>query len=244
MPSTQTRFKGEIAGNPVAVLRQKRKSPTQIDWKKAASLMAGGTSPEAIAGLLGIPEDRIWRHLRDSLRFRFYLRQAMERQALLARIAFAATAPAAVVAYLRQAQGLDPESMRWLAQHTGVIDAAAAQAAGEDDLVEQLGETGRRRRAEAPRTATNTSEASRSPASASEQPRTPASASEQPRNPAGVSDNAQSPLRAGEAAPGALHRGHGGPPMPDRSPVSELLPWAMVRGSSEVAESPRRPAPG
>ena len=51
----------------------------RIPWREIARRLAGGAQPAAIAPDYGIHEDRIWRHLRKSLRFRFYLQQAIER---------------------------------------------------------------------------------------------------------------------------------------------------------------------
>src|SRR3546814_21030964 len=58
---------------------------TKIDWKQAAALIAGGRTVEATADALGLAPERIWRHLNRSLRFRFYLRQAIQRQRLEAQ---------------------------------------------------------------------------------------------------------------------------------------------------------------
>uniref|UniRef100_UPI00313811D1 hypothetical protein n=1 Tax=Ferrovibrio terrae TaxID=2594003 RepID=UPI00313811D1 len=83
-----------------------RKSPVTIPWRLVARRLAEGEKPGAIAAGLGLEEDRIWRHLRRSLRFRFYLRQALERQQMLAGLQLAAAGRSAMLS-----RGLQPESL-------------------------------------------------------------------------------------------------------------------------------------
>ncbi len=111
-----------------------RKSPVMIPWREVACRLAEGARPGAIAADLGLAEERIWRHLRKSLRFRFYLRQAMERQRLLAGLQLAALGQTALLS-----RGLKPESL------DGELLRLLAEAAPADDIgqqIEQLGQTG------------------------------------------------------------------------------------------------------
>jgi len=121
---------------------------TRIDWKCAAGLIAGGRTLEEAAGLLGLPAERVWRHLNRSLRFRHYIRQAVERQRLMAELHLAAAARETVLACSRDPLGLDDESLRWLAAEGGLAGSGArreAERRGEgEDLVQQLAATGER----------------------------------------------------------------------------------------------------
>ncbi|MFC3677672.1 hypothetical protein [Ferrovibrio xuzhouensis] len=121
---------------------------TKIDWKQAAALIAGGRTVEATAVALGLAPERIWRHLNRSLRFRFYLRQAIERQRLEAELHLAAAARDAVLARSRDPAGLDGADLRWLAGEGGLSGCAGRRAAEQggagEDLVMQLAATGNR----------------------------------------------------------------------------------------------------
>jgi hypothetical protein len=114
--------------------RSTRKSPVAIPWREIACRLAEGAKPGAIAADLGLVEERIWRHLRKSLRFRFYLRQAMERQRLLAGLQLATLGQTALLS-----RGLNPESL------DGDLLRLLHEAAPDSDLgqqIEQLGKTG------------------------------------------------------------------------------------------------------
>ncbi len=113
-----------------------RKRPVSIPWREIACRLAEGAKPAAVAADLGLPEERIWRHLRNSLRFRYYLKQAVERQRLLAGLQLAALGQAALLA-----RGLHPESL------DGDLLRLLNEAAPEADIgqrIEQLGKTGER----------------------------------------------------------------------------------------------------
>ncbi len=113
-----------------------RARPVAIPWREIACRLADGAKPAAVAADLGLQEERIWRHLRKSLRFRFYLRQAMERQRLLAGLQLATLGQAALVS-----RGLDPNSL------DGDLLRLLNEAAPDRDIgqqIEQLGKTGER----------------------------------------------------------------------------------------------------
>lgn len=112
--------------------------PARIPWREIARRLAGGAQPAALAPDYGIDEDRIWRHLRKSLRFRFYLQQAVDRQRLLAGLQLAATAPGALVSRGQQAASLDGEGLRLLAEAGG---GSVPPEGGTHKQIEQLGET-------------------------------------------------------------------------------------------------------
>lgn len=61
----------------------KRRSPELIDWKLAAHRIAEGETPAAVAAILGIREERVWRHFETSTHFRTLIQQAAERHRLL-----------------------------------------------------------------------------------------------------------------------------------------------------------------
>lgn len=63
--------------------RSPRWRRTWIDWPKAARMIAEGGQPETVAAALGISEERVWRHLETSDRFRDLVRQATLRRQLL-----------------------------------------------------------------------------------------------------------------------------------------------------------------
>lgn len=112
--------------------------PARIPWREIARRLAGGAQPAAIAPDYGIHEDRIWRHLRRSLRFRFYLQQAIERQRLLAGLQLVATAPGALVSRGQQAETLDGDTLRLLGEAGG---SATPAEGGVGKQIERLGET-------------------------------------------------------------------------------------------------------
>lgn len=202
---------GADALHPLPATPSGRKRPVTIPWREVACRLAEGARPGAIAADLGLAEERIWRHLRKSLRFRFYLRQAMERQRLLAGLQLATLGQTALLSRGLDAATLDGELLRLLAE------AAQRQDSDGDALgqqIEQLGQTGapppnmalrrrlseerqrmdlqmqvwqaqdaaRQSAAEPQRAETNTNEAKRSETNASEAPRTETNPSEAPRS--------------------------------------------------------------
>ncbi|QDO96427.1 hypothetical protein FNB15_03675 [Ferrovibrio terrae] len=118
--------------------RPTRKSPVAIPWREIACRLAEGARPAAVAADLGLAEERIWRHLRKSLRFRFYLQQAMERQRLLAGLQLATLGQTALLSRGLNPENLDGDLLRLL------HEAAHRQEPGSDlaPQIEQLGKTG------------------------------------------------------------------------------------------------------
>lgn len=113
-----------------------RKRPVAIPWRDVACRLAEGAKPAAVAADLGLKEERIWRHLRQSLRFRFYLRQAIERQRLLAGLQLATLGQAALLSRGQKPDSLDGDLLRLL-----------NEASPEEDVgqqIEELGKTGER----------------------------------------------------------------------------------------------------
>ncbi|HLT77610.1 MAG TPA: hypothetical protein VKZ87_09500 [Ferrovibrio sp.] len=124
-------FKDESLGQ-----RPKRRPAIRIDWKTIATRMAEGAAAQVVAADLGLAEERIWRHLRRSLRFRHYLTQAIERRRLTAQLQINALGGAAAVSRLLQPDSMDGATLQAL---LGRADSAAGEAG---DVVKLLGETG------------------------------------------------------------------------------------------------------
>jgi hypothetical protein len=89
---------------PAQAIPPAGKKRVRIDWKRGAALLVAGESPDAVATALGITEDRLWRHLRSSLRFQFLLRQARETQQLLGRLQLEAASNAAAIRCAQKAE--------------------------------------------------------------------------------------------------------------------------------------------
>lgn len=216
-------FKDETLGTPdePPIVKRKRRSPVQIDWKGAARRLAEGETPHAVAVALGIDEDRVWRHLKNSLRFRFWLAQALERQRLLTALRLKAGGRTALLSRSLQSETLDAGMLRCL------LDEEALDGSPEETTrgIEQLGETAqrppnmafRKRIAEERRhmdalvaesvallrareadMAASTSEAPRMPANTSEAQRMPANTGEAPRRPASASEAQRMPAMPNE----------------------------------------------
>ncbi|PJI40250.1 MAG: hypothetical protein CTR53_11310 [Ferrovibrio sp.] len=81
-----------------------KKTRVRIDWKRGAALLVAGEAPDGVAAALGITQDRLWRHLRSSLRFQFLLRQARETQLLLGRLQLEAASNAAAIRCAQKAE--------------------------------------------------------------------------------------------------------------------------------------------
>lgn len=115
-----------------------RKRPVSIPWREVACRLAEGARPAAVAADMGFPEERIWRHLRKSLRFRFYLQQAMERQRLLAGLQLATLGQTALLSRGLKPDSLDGDLLRLLSEA-----AHHQEPAGNlSQQIEQLGKTG------------------------------------------------------------------------------------------------------
>lgn len=117
-----------------------RARPVMIPWRDVARRLAEGEKPASVAAGLTIDEDRIWRHLRKSLRFRTYLQQAIERQRQLGDMLLDGAGRSAMVALGRQPENLDGGMLRCLLDEAG--RAAEADAPALARRIEQLGETG------------------------------------------------------------------------------------------------------
>jgi hypothetical protein len=129
------------AGSDPSVARPARRRPKLVDWRRAARLLADGSSPEEIAATVGIDEAHFWRHLRNSLRFQFYVRQARDRRRLLGRLQLELVAGDAVLRGLRNAERLDRDMLAWATATAGLQDGAVDES--DTDLIAQLGATGR-----------------------------------------------------------------------------------------------------
>ncbi len=221
-----------------------RARPVTIPWREVACRLAEGARPGAIAADLGLAEERIWRHLRKSLRFRFWLRQAMERQRLLAGLQLATLGQTALLS-----RGLDPGSL------DGDLLRLLTEAAPAEDIgqqIEQLGQTGApppnaafRRRlaeerqrmdlqvevwqaqdavreatAEPQRAETSTNEAKRTETNANEAPRSETNTGEAERTQTNTNEHPRSAAKPDGAPPG--------PRLRPSAPRAEPSPYAVV----------------
>lgn len=125
-----------LSATPCGPTKSGRKRPVAIPWREVACRLAEGAKPAGVAANLGLKEERIWRHLRQSLRFRFYLRQAVERQRLLAGLQLATLGQAALLSRGQKPDSLDGDLLRLL------TEAAPEEEVGQQ--IEQLGKTGER----------------------------------------------------------------------------------------------------
>lgn len=213
------------AGTPMPAAKPKRKSPVRIDWKEIARRLAEGARPAAVAAAAGIDEDRLWRHLRASLRFRFYLSQALERQQLLAELQLGVAGRSAALSRSLQPESLDGDLLKCLLAESG--------SGGIAKQVEQLGATGQRppnmafrRRLAAERRQMDAQFAAieaECRAIAGQPARSLANASETPRSPANAGEASRSAAKAGEA------------------PRSETKPAAAASVAPPLAPRPPRP---
>lgn len=107
----------------------------RIDWKRGAQLLVAGQRPADVADALGIPEDRLWKHLSRSLRFATHIRRAMDRQRLLAQIQYPALQAQRMHEALTQESSPD---LQWLSDAIGPAEPTNDNA---NDLVRQLQDT-------------------------------------------------------------------------------------------------------
>jgi hypothetical protein len=130
--------------------RAGKKTRARIDWKRGAALLVAGETPAAVAAVLGITEERLWRHLRGSARFQFLLRQARETQLLLGRLQLEAASNAAAI---RCAQKAEKPPAGLFEQFKSSSTPAWAQPSSADgrDMVLRLADSLRRAPKRAPR---------------------------------------------------------------------------------------------
>lgn len=137
------------------------KTRMRIDWKRGAALLVAGEAPGAVASALGITEDRLWRHLRNSARFQFLLRQAREAQLLIGRLQLEAASNAAAI---RCAQKAEKPPAALFEQFKSSSHPAWAERSTVDgrDLVLRLADSQRRAPKRPPRPAKNPDKAASS----------------------------------------------------------------------------------
>jgi hypothetical protein len=117
----------------------------RIDWKRGAALLIDGETPTAICAALGIDEDRLWRHLRGSLRFQYLLRQARERRRLLGQLKLESVSREAVVRLARSADKPDAMLIAQLAQTAqGEGRGEGGGSTENSDVIARLADSGRR----------------------------------------------------------------------------------------------------
>lgn len=92
----------------------------QIAWRRGAVMWADGEDLATICAALGIDEDRFWRHVRNSQRFRFLIQQAGERRRLQAQFRLAREGREALLRAMPQIEKYDPATLRWLGEQAGL----------------------------------------------------------------------------------------------------------------------------
>lgn len=134
--------------SPARAIAAAGRKRVRIDWKRGAALLIDGETPTAICAALGIDEDRLWRHLRSSLRFQFLLRQARERRQLLGQIRLEAASREAAVRLARCAEKPEAGLIAELAANgTGRGTGGGTAAPPDDeghDVIARLAQSGRR----------------------------------------------------------------------------------------------------
>ena len=135
MALTQT-----LPARGISVAPRKR---VRIDWKRGAGLLIDGEKPAAVCAALGIDEERLWRHLRGSLRFQFLLRQARERRQLLGRLRLEAASGDAAIRGALQAEKQDAALFAGLTGAGGIGPAEEKTADGRD-VIARLADSTRR----------------------------------------------------------------------------------------------------
>lgn len=104
----------------------------QIAWRRGAVMWADGEELSAICAALGIDEDRFWRHVRNSQRFRFLIQQAGDRRRLQAQLRLAREGRDALLRAMPQIEKYDPATLRWLGEQAGLASAMPASAMPAD----------------------------------------------------------------------------------------------------------------
>lgn len=139
--------------DPAQAAQPAGKKRVRIDWKRGADLLVAGEAPGTVVAALGITEERLWRHLRNSARFQFLLRQARETQQLLGRLQLEAASNAAAI---RCAQKAEKPPAALFEQFKTSSAPAWAQPSSIDgrDMVLRLADSLRRAPKRPPRAAT------------------------------------------------------------------------------------------
>lgn len=100
----------------------------QIAWRRGAVMWADGEELSTICAALGIDEDRFWRHVRNSQRFRFLIQQAGDRRRLQAQLRLAREGREALLRAMPQIEKYDPATLRWLGEQAGLVSAMPGNA--------------------------------------------------------------------------------------------------------------------
>lgn len=138
-----------------------KKTRVRIDWKRGAALLVAGETPDAVAAALGITQERLWRHLRNSARFQFLLRQARETQRLLGRLRLEAASNAAAIRCAQNAEKPPARLFEELKTSSQPLwDRASCDA---HDMVSRLADSLRRAPKRAPRAAKPADQGAASP---------------------------------------------------------------------------------
>ncbi|MFN4277362.1 MAG: hypothetical protein ACK4FJ_13765 [Ferrovibrio sp.] len=85
-------------------------------------MWADGEELPTICAALGIDEDRFWRHVRSSQRFRFLIQQAGDRRRLQAQFRLAREGREALLRAMPQIEKYDPATLRWLGEQAGLAE--------------------------------------------------------------------------------------------------------------------------
>lgn len=120
-------FKEEYVPPPAQPQSELKPRRPQIAWRRGAVMWADGEELPAICAALGIDEDRFWRHVRNSQRFRFLIQQAGERRRLQAQLRLAREGRDALLRAMPQIENYDPATLRWLGEQAGLQGGASSQ---------------------------------------------------------------------------------------------------------------------
>lgn len=75
MPSSPDTLPPDETPTPTPGRKRTRR---RVAWTHGARLLGSGETPAAVAAALGIAEERLWRHLESSRRFRRLLDEAID----------------------------------------------------------------------------------------------------------------------------------------------------------------------